>query len=333
MDEPKKLQPGRTLRDVVKSRSADLLDRYTRKEAGEELTSYVSSGLPTLDQSGFGERGTLAVLVGHSGEGKSTLILQVMEACAKQGKKTLGFLMEDPMEMVADRVIAKAHGIDNSTLRRLESIRAPGVLSHIATEGTPEWMDRVMLWDYRMDSNNLVDTVRKYCEKHRDIGLVVVDYMQIFGAEGGDTVERVINKVTIELNEIAKQFQIFVLVTSQIQTAVIKRGQQGVRDWQFRHKTKDLEPEAVDGYRPVVGDFAWGSQVLTQKARAIWVIFRPAVWLARHGSVVADDVLEITNEKSNYSAGLGGGTKLRLHWNGAHSTISEYTTTTVVGAL
>lgn len=311
------------LSDLLTQRTTDLKDLYGKVSRGEPIAAFVPSGFRALDQAGFGEMGTLAVLLGHSGEGKSALMLQLMEAAAKADFRVLAFLMEDPAEMVADRYLSRLYDLDPTKLRRIEEPNAMKKLQFLDDFGSPDWMDLITLWDYSLPSDDMLACINAHlAQPGPKIGLIVVDYMQIFTSELGENAERVINKMTMALNTIAKQHKCFVLVTSQLKTnEVMNRGDKEFTSWRFRHKNEDPGLAAVMGYRPKAGDQAWASQVLTQKARAIWSIFRPAKWLARHDVVVSDDTLMVFNDKSNYTAEMVGPVTLR--WDGTRLTISE----------
>lgn len=311
------------LSDLLTERTDALKDLYGRAARGEQIRTYIPSGLKVLDQAGFGEQGTLAVLLGHSGEGKSALMLQLLEVAAKADFRALAFLMEDPGDMVADRYLSRLYDLDPTKLRRIEEPNAMKKLKFLDEFGTPGWMDLITIWDHSLPSDEMLEVVRtQLAAPGPPVGLIIVDYMQIFTGELGENAERVINKVTLTLNEIAKKHKCFVLVTSQLKTnEVMNRGDKEFNNWRFRHKQEEPGLEAVMGYRPKAGDQAWAAQVLTQKARAIWSIFRPAKYLARHGVLVPDETLMLFNDKSNYSGELNAPVTLR--WQGDRLTISE----------
>lgn len=316
------LENGQTLGTWLDSRRVQLLERYTARDEGRDPRVLVRCGIPELESLGVPELGTLIILAGHSGDGKSSLALQFIEGAAKCGYDCQAYMFEDPAEFTTDRFIAKITGLSAVKLRRMDTLwRAPEVdrrLKAAIAENAP-WAERIRMWGNKFATHDLFANIE--ANMTPETGLIVVDYAQVFGAEDDEaSTERVINRLAFGLNELAKKYNVAIILLSQVDTkGITRRGQVGVRDWRFGKKGEEPDRDAIDGFRPSQGDLAWAA-ALGQKARAVLVVFRPAVWLRCVGVSIPDDTIEIHVVKNNFGEAPDPAI---LDWDGATTTISS----------
>jgi replicative DNA helicase len=310
-----------TLADWLGERTEELGTQYNLAAAGLAPVTHCPTGLRRLDAAGVIELGVAHVVLGHEGDGKSALGLQLLKGCAQAGYGCMGFWPEDPRRFISDRVLAPVLGMSATTLRRLKAAdpdEMPARLraAKIEAEG---WARRVQVDDRRMESREIVEAIRRRWGK--DTRLALVDYAQVLGGEADEgSVERVITRLVWDLNEAAKELGGAIVLLSQVRTLVKERGRRMFDDWKRKNPDKAPTEEAVEGYRPLAGDGQWAPNALGQKARAVLSWFRPRLWLKMHGANVQDDLAELLILKSNYGPSME---TLRLKWDGPTTTISD----------
>lgn len=313
MDKPE------TLADWLGSRSQELDSQYRAVAGGDTPILHCPTGLKRLDDAGLLELGVCTVLLGHEGDGKSALGLQFLEGAAKAGYDCQAYWPEDPRRFIADRVLAQSLGESATKLRRLkiEGTNVPERIRAAQVE-SQSWARRVIVDDRRLDSHLLVESIRgRICPGTR---LIVVDYAQVLSSERDEkSVERVISGAVWALNEVAKIYNVAVVLLSQVRTKVKERGRDTFDRWRFKNQG-EIKPEAVEGYRPLAGDGQWAPAALGQEARAVLSWFRPGQWMKMHGADCKDDKGELLILKGNYGPSME---TLTLLWNGPTTRITD----------
>lgn len=316
-------QPGgtssrnETLAGWLVDRATELDTQYTLAALGDPPVTHCPTGLARLDAAGLLELGVCTVVLGHEGDGKSALGLQLVKGAAQAGHEVQAYWPEDPRRFVADRVFSAAMGESAQSLRRLKVADAPTRLT--AAVKAAEWAGRVRVDDARLDSRSLVEAIRdRWTPGTR---LVLVDYAQVMGGEADEkSVERVITRLVWGLNELAKEKQAAVVLLSQVRTEVKERGRRLYDSWSYRNQGRTPTEQAVEGYRPLAGDGQWAPAALGQKSRAVLSWFRPRFWMKQHGVATQDDVAECLIIKSNYGPAAEA---MRLTWHGPTTTITD----------
>lgn len=168
----------------------EVFPRLLPEEHGQEfLAETISSGIPEIDELLHGgiERGTVTIISGPSGVGKSTLGLQFMKEAAGRGERSVVYLFEE----------AKA-----TLVHRCESINIPvgamidrGTLSVVSVEPLQYTSDRfahlvrqeveksqaqiVMLdstsgYSLSIQSENIVHKLHALCNYLKNMGVTVI---------------------------------------------------------------------------------------------------------------------------------------------------------------
>lgn len=310
-----------TLADWLDERATELGSQYNLAAAGLAPITHCPTGLRRLDAAGVIELGVAHVVLGHEGDGKSALGLQLLKGCAQAGFGAMGFWPEDPRRFISDRVLAPALGMAATKLRRLQDPDPDGMPARLraAKLEVNSWAKRIQVDDRRMESREIVEAIRRRWGS--DTRLAVVDYAQVLGGETDEgSVERVITRLVWDLNEAAKELGGAIVLLSQVRTLVKERGRRLFDVWKNKNPGVAPTEEAVEGYRPLAGDGQWAPNALGQKARAVLSWFRPRLWLRMHGANVQDDLAELLILKSNYGPSME---TLRLKWDGPTTTISD----------
>lgn len=312
----------KTLYSAIEERGAELSQNYEDKANGLPVITSVSTGLASLDAYGLCEPSILTVWEAHPGDGKTSVLQQLLKGAVSQGYTPKAYLFEDPIKLVADRYLAAELGESAFKLRRLE-IASEGIGPRLSAACRElDWTRQVIVEDIKMSSTELFLDLET-CDE--STGLIGVDYAQAFDAEHDEkNVERVVARLAWGLNEFSKKTGISSNLFSQVKAEVQTRGKKWFDNWRFQkdrkgEDTTKADPVAVEGYRPLGGDAQW-STALWHKCKDAISIFRPGRWLNEHGLVCQDDVIEFLRVKGNYSPSKR---PVRCRWNGATSEIKD----------
>lgn len=190
---------------------------------GNELRG-VSTGLRDLDRLVSGlEKDKLYVLAARPGNGKTALALNIASSvAAKSGDKpVIFFSLEMGETEINNRLMAS---LSKVSLPRLEKGRLDQN-DWINMARTAEFLDSAKLF-IDDDSTISVDDLYSRCRRAKmiygDLGLVVVDYIQLMSGDGENrTLE--VSYITRRLKIMAKDLQVPVLALSQLSRRVEER--------------------------------------------------------------------------------------------------------------
>ena len=168
-----------------------IFPRLVPELPGEEAasTELLSSGLPELDQLLHGgiERGTVSIISGPSGVGKTTLCLQILSEAAGRGERAIAYSFEESVGMIQRRCDAinlpvramMARG--TLSLQQVEPLRfSPAefyrlVLRDIeATAARMVMIDSVAGFRLSLRGDDLVSDLHALCRELRNRGLTVL---------------------------------------------------------------------------------------------------------------------------------------------------------------
>ena len=209
------------IKEVIKASFETIEKLYERKA----LITGVPSGFVDLDTltAGF-QPAELIVIAARPGMGKTALCLDVARHAAVGATvPTAIFSLEMSKEQVAMRLLCAEAHVDGSNLRRgflRESdwpklTTAAGVLSDspIFVDDTPD----LSVLELRAKARRL--------KAERDIGLVIVDYLQLMrGRQGVERREQEISEISRSLKALAKELNVPVIALSQLNRRVEERG-------------------------------------------------------------------------------------------------------------
>jgi replicative DNA helicase len=189
-------------------------------------------GLPTgfraLDNVLAGlQKSDLVILAARPAMGKSTLALNMAQNIAiKQGVPVGVFSLEMSKEQLVDRLLAAEAGIDSWRLRTgnledkdFEKLnKAMGVLAE-----APIYFD-----DSGMVNVMEMRTKARRLQSEHDLGLLVIDYLQLMSGRnnGGENRVQEISEISRGLKGLARELNIPVLALSQLSRAVESRSPQ-----------------------------------------------------------------------------------------------------------
>ena len=201
-----------------------VFDRLTELSQSDSLIPGLSSGLRDLDTKINGlNNSDLLLVAARPAMGKSAFALNIAVNVAKKYKKTVAvFNLEMSREQLAMRLLASESFIEMQKL-------ATGKLNE------EEWGKLCMAsaalsqTDIRIDDNPSVTVadINAKCRRLDNLGLVVIDYLQLMQGSGyGKNSENrvtVVGEISRSLKIMAKELNIPVICLSQLSRAVESR--------------------------------------------------------------------------------------------------------------
>ena len=201
-----------------------VFDRLTELSQSDSAIPGLSSGLRDLDMKINGlNKSDLLLVAARPAMGKSAFALNIGVNVAKKYDKTVAiFNLEMSKEQLAMRLLA------NESFIELQKL-ATGKLTE--EEWTKLSMAASVLsqTDIRIDDNPSVTVadINAKCRRLENLGLVIIDYLQLMQGsgygKGGDNRVTVVGEISRALKIMAKELNIPVICLSQLSRAVESR--------------------------------------------------------------------------------------------------------------
>ncbi len=203
----------------------DVYDHLEELASSDSDIPGLSTGLHDLDAAIAGlNRSDLILLAARPGMGKTSMALNILlHAGKKSGKKIAFFSLEMSREQLAMRLISGECFVDNKKLitGRLDSDDWDKIASasDVLTQST------ILLDD---DSTVTVADILARCRRVEDLGLIIVDYLQLMQSAGGrtrpgDNRQNIVTEISRSLKLMAKELNVPVLCLSQLSRANERR--------------------------------------------------------------------------------------------------------------
>ena len=202
-----------------------VFDRLTELSQSDSLIPGLSTGLRDLDTRINGlNKSDLLLIAARPAMGKSAFALNIGVNVAKKYKKTVAiFNLEMSREQLVTRLLAGEGLIDNTRL-------VTGNLRESDWVRIAEGASTLSRLDIRIDDNPLltVADMNAKCRRLDDLGLVVIDYLQLMTSAGGkgysgENRQQAVSDISRMLKIMAKELQVPVLCLSQLSRANEKR--------------------------------------------------------------------------------------------------------------
>lgn len=205
-------------------------ERYQTQQnhPGSEFLLGVSTGFRDLDRvlSGL-QRSELIILAARPSVGKTSLAINIAEHVAiRQNQAVAIFSLEMAAEQLVQRMLCSQAAVSAQRLRRLQLTQDEWGRLY----GAAERLFRAPI--YIDDTSSLSPMeMRAKCRRlkaklaDRNLGLIVVDYLQLMRSSNRRVENRnqEIGEIARALKQIAREFQVPVLVLSQLSRSVERR--------------------------------------------------------------------------------------------------------------
>ncbi len=208
------------VKDIVVE-SYDMIEkRYNNRD---DLTG-VSSGFYDLDTytAGF-QPSDLIILAARPSMGKTAFCLNIAQTVGIRQKKTVAiFSLEMSKEQLVQRILCSEAEIDSNRLRT----------GHMHTE---DWNKLAEAMGKLADSPIFIDdspgaTVmelrakcRRLCMEQKDIGMIIIDYLQLMEGTGSNDRVQEISRISRGLKGLARELKVPIIALSQLSRAVESR--------------------------------------------------------------------------------------------------------------
>ncbi len=202
----------------IKSLLSAAIDRIDTLFRSEGHLTGVSTGFTDFDEMTSGmQPSDLIIIAGRPSMGKTTFAMNIAEHVAIREKVPVAvFSMEMPGEQLAMRMMSSLGRIDQHRVRtgKLEDDEWPRMTSAINILA-----DTALFID---DTAALTPTevrarCRRLCREHGQLGLVVLDYLQLMQSPGsGENRVAEISDISRSLKALAKELNVPVIALSQL---------------------------------------------------------------------------------------------------------------------
>jgi replicative DNA helicase len=200
------------------------MERIEARHQGDESVHGVGSGFADLDNKTNGFQGSdLIIVAARPAMGKTSFCLNVAANAALESKvPTAIFSLEMSRDQVVERLLAAESFVDLHRLRsgKLRDDDFPKMSRAAGLLGTaPIWVDdtpALTLLELRSKARRM--------KAELDIGLVIVDYMQLIRGGRHDSRQEEISFISRSLKALARELHTPVVALSQLSRAPEQRG-------------------------------------------------------------------------------------------------------------
>jgi replicative DNA helicase len=241
------------VRDIVIESMKAVEQLYER----QELVTGVPTGFSDLDKKTAGlQPGDLAIVAGRPSMGKTAFALNIAQYAALEAKTGVAiFSLEMSKEQLVFRMLCSEARVDQSKVRAGYAAQRDYPKLAIAADRLSEaaiYIDdtpALSVLELRAKARRLKR------EREANLGLIIVDYLQLMRGTMGDSREQEISSISRALKALAKELSVPVMALSQLNRQVESRGDK----------------------RPVMADLR-ESGAIEQDADVIMFLFRPFVY-------------------------------------------------------
>ena len=217
------IRQGRAARGLtpISAVLLDVYDRLNELAASDAAVPGLSTGLGDLDLAISGlNKSDLILLAARPGMGKTSMALNILLHAGKfSGKSVAFFSLEMSREQLVLRLISNESFVDNKKL-------VTGKLNESDWEKVAAAADALNRTKILIDDDSTVSVadINAKCRRVEDLGLVVIDYLQLMTSAGGkehsgDNRQQIVSDISRALKNMAKELNVPVLCLSQLSRA------------------------------------------------------------------------------------------------------------------
>lgn len=210
---------------AIKDLLVKAVDRIDTLFQQDNPITGVPTGWSDFDEMTSGlQRGDMVIVAGRPSMGKTTFAMNIAEhAAIKSGLPTAIFSMEMPGESLAMRMLSSLGRIDQHRVRtgKLEDDDWPRLTSAVGLLAeAPMFIDDTPA----LSPNELRARVRRLAREHGQLGLIVIDYLQLMQVHGSsENRTNEISEISRSLKALAKEMDVPVVALSQLNRSLEQR--------------------------------------------------------------------------------------------------------------
>ena len=217
------IRQGRAARGLtpISTVLIDVYDRLGELAASDSPIPGLSTGLRDLDRAISGlNKSDLILLAARPGMGKTSMALNILlNAGKRSGKNVAFFSLEMSREQLALRLISSECFVDNKKLVTGKLTDEDWEKVAVATDSLNR--ANILIDD---DSTVTVADINAKCRRVENLGLVIIDYLQLMQSAGGrqysgENRQQVVSDISRALKIMAKELNVPVLCLSQLSRA------------------------------------------------------------------------------------------------------------------
>jgi replicative DNA helicase len=208
-----------SVRDVLR---ATIVDLEKRAEQDGSLRGLDTGFADLNDQLNGLQAGNLVIIAARPSMGKTTFAMNVAsQAAMKTGKTALIFSLEVPRELVVENLLCSISRVDAHRMRK-------GQISREDWQRLLDGANELSAANILIDDTPGISAAALRAKSRRiaaqfDLGVIVVDYMQLMQYPGAESRQHEITMISQSLKTTARQLSIPVLALSQLNRAVDAR--------------------------------------------------------------------------------------------------------------
>ena len=211
------------MRDVV----YETIDRINELQRHKGILTGVSTGFKDLDNLTSGlQKSDLILVAARPSMGKTEFTLNIAQNVAMKSKKNVAFFsLEMSKTQLVARVLAAVAGINSGRIRNGQLSqedwgKAINALNDLAE--APLYIDDTSGLTPQLMKKKL----RRLIQEHGELGLVVVDYIQLMengGKKMADNRQQEVSAISRQLKIMAREFNVPLIALSQLSRGVESR--------------------------------------------------------------------------------------------------------------
>ncbi len=191
-----------------------------------EAMTGVSTGFDDLDESTTGlQPSDLIIVAARPSMGKTTFAMNLVEnALMSSARPVLVFSLEMPADQIVTRMLASLGRINQTRVRtgQLEEEDWPRLTTAVnMLRDKPLFIDDTA----GLSPNEMRSRARRIKREHGDLGLIMIDYLQLMQIKGAKVESRTaeISEISRSLKSLAKEMECPVVALSQLNRSLEQR--------------------------------------------------------------------------------------------------------------
>lgn len=254
-------------------------DAAARIDGRVDRRGWITSGSDRFDRGcrlfGSAREDHFIIFAGGSGHGKSVALRNIAAANLRQGKRVLSYSRETSIEGFVEMLVSAETGVDLLALEHLPKDHAARFYAEFERQ-CAAYADRLLFCVEHTAATPLVtvedicDHARAFVHLHGAPDLVLVDYLQLFGARKrvmGNSREALVAHVSHELQALQREIGCVMITAAQLNESGLN---------EMRQVKRDDETGKVIHRMPRPGDLR-ESQAAYHDADRVIFLYKPPV--------------------------------------------------------